>query len=209
MFSVHWALSIKPANTLMRFYHNGPYSFRFATVCFAWPLLLWHYADLQSNWCIDSHATVLQSSWHCKIYWILHSSEVTLLSAILFVRSFVCFALLFLHFAFTFQIAHQTMLFIVWKGNYKLNDSPMPTCPAFSSVGVPGPLAGRESAPSVALFIFIFFIFLFKIDVKQMQIERQKKRKKRDEKETKQKWSWLHFFAVNFQFSNTILPICS
>lgn len=29
----------------------------------------------------------------------------------------------------------------------------MPTCPAFSSVGVPGPLAGRESAPSVALYI--------------------------------------------------------
>lgn len=27
----------------------------------------------------------------------------------------------------------------------------MPTCPAFSSVGVPGPDAGRESAPSVAL----------------------------------------------------------
>lgn len=28
---------------------------------------------------------------------------------------------------------------------------PMPTWPAFSSDGVPGPLAGRESAPSVAL----------------------------------------------------------
>lgn len=30
---------------------------------------------------------------------------------------------------------------------------PMPTWPPFSSVGVPGPLAGRESAPSVALYI--------------------------------------------------------
>lgn len=29
---------------------------------------------------------------------------------------------------------------------------PMPTCPAFSSVGVPAPLAGCESAPSVALY---------------------------------------------------------
>lgn len=33
----------------------------------------------------------------------------------------------------------------------KTNQLPMPTWPAFSSVGVPGPLAGRESAPSVAL----------------------------------------------------------
>lgn len=39
-------------------------------------------------------------------------------------------------------------------------NSPMPTCPAFSSVGVPGPLAGRESAPSVALHIhFVTFSF--------------------------------------------------
>lgn len=28
---------------------------------------------------------------------------------------------------------------------------PIPTCPAFSSVGVPGPDPGAESAPSVAL----------------------------------------------------------
>lgn len=47
-------------------------------------------------------------------------------------------------------------LHIVWRGeisneNKNQNQLPMPTWPPFSSVGVPGPLAGRESAPSVAL----------------------------------------------------------
>lgn len=32
----------------------------------------------------------------------------------------------------------------------------MPTCPAFSSDGVPGPDCGAESAPSVALYAFSF-----------------------------------------------------
>lgn len=34
---------------------------------------------------------------------------------------------------------------------YQIPYAPIPTWPAFSSDGVPGPDAGRESAPSVAL----------------------------------------------------------
>lgn len=81
-------------------------------------------------------------------------------------NSFYIMALL----SFTFEIPfkhlhnkHTTRAFSLcshpsckYLENFKEENLPMPTCPAFSSVGVPGPLAGRESAPSVALHLIHF-----------------------------------------------------
>ena len=76
----------------------------------------------------------------------------------------------------------------------------MPTCPPFSSDGVPGPLAGRESAPSVALNIF------------NNKYERNGK-KKQEEKNTEKKeqkrniWFCLIFLLWKITFSSN--TICS
>lgn len=86
----------------------------------------------------------------------------------------------------------------------------MPTCPAFSSDGVPGPLAGRESAPSVALYIrlFIYFLFSYKQnrvhqikwrEKKEREAERERERKKKGEKKQKT-LSWLQFFLNSQTF---------
>lgn len=74
----------------------------------------------------------------------------------------------------------------------------MPTCPPFSSVGVPGPLAGRESAPSVALNIFN--------NTYEGNGKKNKKKKHREKKEQKRKiWFCLIFLLWKITFtSNTI-----
>lgn len=75
----------------------------------------------------------------------------------------------------------------------------MPTCPAFSSDGVPGPLAGRESAPSVALFMhYVQFNFVTsKIEyTKENRKKEERNREEEQEREKKEKrkiLSWLHF----------------
>lgn len=84
-----------------------------------------------------------------------------------------------------------------WRDKENVNQLPMPTCPPFSSDGVPGPLAGRESAPSVALNIFTIF--------KEREREREKaKKKEKKEKERKRKIWFRLIFSENYFYFDTI-----
>lgn len=179
------------------FCHDGPYSF-------CMPLLPWHdEADLQSDWCIDTR----QSHWnlcdtlrfieytctqvilafsHSFSFSFLYSSFVnchiwTTKNVVAIIRVAIATKIFWMPF---FGIHFFDLMFHIWKKNL-----PMPTCPAFSSDGVPGPLAGRESAPSVALFMhYVQFNFVTsKIEYTKENRKKRKKIERKNKKERKKK----------------------
>lgn len=72
----------------------------------------------------------------------------------------------------------NSILYLKKKDIFEDKNLPMPTCPAFSSDGVPGPLAGRESAPSVALYIRLVIYFIL-LQAKQSTPNEMKRERKR------------------------------
>lgn len=86
----------------------------------------------------------------------------------------------------------------------------MPTCPAFSSDGVPGPLPGPESAPSVALYVYLFsFSFCYKENrvyqiktrFKKTETEQDREKEKKRKKVEKKRKNCLG--CIFFQFKKT------
>lgn len=98
-------------------------------------IVLWR-VDFQNDWWIV-YATIALWNW-------------TSVTRERFIKCFFFCSSIYLHFLALYRILYSFLNQVVGK-KMNTNQLPMPTWPPFSSVGVPGPLAGRESAPSVAL----------------------------------------------------------
>lgn len=158
------------------FRHNGPYSSFFVCYCYHDMMLIFRAIDALIQVCHIEFFVTLWNLLNTSLKWLYFSS---------FSFSFVFFSILtfwvlstiedrciyICHFTVAIVVIYQQLSFLVFAGilYYSIffnvlyrerENSPMPTCPAFSSVGVPGPLAGRESAPSVALYIYLFIFIL-------------------------------------------------
>lgn len=160
------------------FRHNGPYSSFFVCYCYHDMMLIFRAIDALIQVCHIEFFVTLWNLLNTSLKWLYFSSfsfsfffclfsNSHILSSFYHWRSmyiylpFYCCHSCNISTALFFGIRWYFVLLYFFNVLYREREnSPMPTCPAFSSVGVPGPLAGRESAPSVALYIYLFIFIL-------------------------------------------------